>query len=84
MVLTKRALVAALALVPLGRPRPARSQDMRRYRCAADDCAPYVYHPRFGDQSQGIPPGTAFEDLPDDWYCPLCGAGKSEFRPVPA
>jgi rubredoxin len=34
------------------------------------------------DDVGGIAPGTAFEDLPDDWVCPLCGAGKDMFEPV--
>lgn len=39
----------------------------------------YRYDPHDGDSSADIPPGTRFEDLPDDWVCPICGAGKSEF-----
>ena len=39
----------------------------------------YVYDPEQGDETQGIPPGTAFADLPDDWICPICAAAKSEF-----
>ena len=41
-------------------------------------CA-YVYDPEVGDEAQGIPPGTPFEDLPDDWECPVCAAAKSAF-----
>lgn len=41
-------------------------------------CA-YEYDPALGDEAQGIPPGTAFEDLPDDWLCPICAAAKSAF-----
>ncbi|OFW61093.1 MAG: rubredoxin [Actinobacteria bacterium RBG_16_64_13] len=40
----------------------------------------YIYDPAKGDPSQGIAPGTAFEDLPDDWTCPDCGADKDEFE----
>lgn len=40
----------------------------------------YVYDPDVGDPSQDVPPGTAFEDLPDDWTCPDCGAEKSDFE----
>ena len=40
----------------------------------------YVYDPSEGDSDGGIAPGTAFEDLPDDWVCPVCGAGKDEFK----
>jgi len=39
----------------------------------------YVYDPQEGDQLDGIPPGTAFEDLPDSWTCPVCGASKDNF-----
>ncbi|MCR5517512.1 MAG: rubredoxin [Lachnospiraceae bacterium] len=40
----------------------------------------YVYDPAVGDEKQGIPAGTAFEDLPDDWYCPRCKKGKDKFN----
>jgi len=42
----------------------------------------YVYDPAEGDPDGGIAPGTAFEDIPDDWVCPVCGAGKDEFEPL--
>lgn len=41
----------------------------------------YVYDPAEGDPDNGIQPGTAFEDIPDDWVCPTCGVGKDEFKP---
>lgn len=41
-------------------------------------CA-YEYDPMVGDEAAGIPPGTPFEDLPDDWVCPICAAAKSAF-----
>lgn len=40
-----------------------------------------IYDPLEGDPEGGIPPGTAFEDIPDGWVCPVCGAAKSEFEP---
>ena len=40
----------------------------------------YVYDPAKGDPDNGIAAGTKFEDLPDDWVCPECGAEKSEFE----
>ena len=49
---------------------------MKSYICEL--CA-YEYDPAVGDPDNGIEPGTAFEDLPDDWVCPVCGAGKDEF-----
>ncbi|MHA1372201.1 MAG: rubredoxin [Promethearchaeota archaeon] len=40
----------------------------------------YEYNPEKGDPDNGIKPGTIFEDLPDDWVCPICGAGKDVFE----
>jgi len=54
---------------------------MRKYRCTVCD---YIYDPEVGDPDGGIDPGTAFEEIPDDWVCPLCGVGKEDFEPVPA
>lgn len=47
-------------------------------------CVPcgYVYDPADGDPNNGIDPGTAFEDLPDDWVCPVCGVDKTFFEPT--
>jgi len=42
----------------------------------------YVYDPEVGDSQGGIPPGTPFEDLPDDWHCPSCGTSKDNFSPA--
>ena len=44
-------------------------------------CA-YEYDPEVGDPDGGIEPGTPFEDLPDTWACPICGAGKDHFEPM--
>jgi rubredoxin len=52
---------------------------VKKYECTA--CG-YIYDPEKGDEDSGIAPGTAFEDLPDDWVCPLCGVGKDMFEPV--
>ncbi len=52
---------------------------MKKYKCIA--CG-YIYDPAAGDVENNIEPGTAFEDLPDDWTCPDCGVGKDEFEPV--
>ncbi len=41
----------------------------------------FIYDPAEGDPDGGIPPGTAFEDIPDDWMCPVCGARKRDFSP---
>ena len=50
---------------------------MDKYECLL--CG-YVYDPKIGDADTGIDPGVAFEDLPEDWVCPLCGAGKDQFK----
>ena len=42
----------------------------------------YVYNQAAGDSEGGIAPGTPFDKLPDDWVCPVCGVGKSEFNAV--
>ena len=52
---------------------------MNKWRCIPCD---YIYDPAEGDPESGIAPGTAFEDLPDDWECPICGVGKDEFEKV--
>ncbi len=40
----------------------------------------FIYDPAEGDPDGGIPPGTAFEDIPNDWFCPVCGARKRDFE----
>ncbi|RKY07029.1 MAG: rubredoxin [Planctomycetota bacterium] len=54
---------------------------MAKYKCVL--CS-WIYDPAIGDPDSGIEPGTAFEDIPDDWACPECGAGKDDFEPVEA
>ena len=49
---------------------------MKKYVC---DVCSYEYDPVAGDPENGIAPGTAFEDLPEDWVCPVCGVGKGDF-----
>jgi len=51
---------------------------MKKYVCTV--CG-YVYDPAEGDSDAGIEAGTAFENLPEDWVCPVCGAGKADFEP---
>ena len=50
---------------------------MAKYRCTG--CG-WVYDPELGDSDGGIKPGTPFEEIPDDWVCPVCGAAKSDFE----
>ncbi len=53
-------------------------KDMRNYVCIT--CG-WIYNPAEGDPENGVPPGTPFSDLPDDWTCPACGVGKEYFEP---
>jgi len=50
---------------------------MDKYVC---EVCGYVYDPKKGDPDNGVALGTEFEDLPDDWVCPICGAGKDAFH----
>lgn len=52
---------------------------MQEWQCLA--CS-YIYDPAVGDPDSGIPPGTPFEAIPDDWVCPECGAGKDMFEEI--
>jgi rubredoxin len=52
---------------------------MDKWRCIPCD---YIYDPSEGDPENGIPAGTAFEDLPEDWTCPICGVSKDEFEKI--
>ena len=52
---------------------------MDKYVC---ELCGYVYDPTVGDPDNGIAPGTEFDELPEDWVCPLCGATKEDFEKV--
>ena len=52
---------------------------MDKYICTVCD---WVYDPEIGDPEHGIAPGTKFEDIPDDWVCPLCAVGKEDFEKI--
>ena len=54
-------------------------KELDKYRCLV--CG-YIYDPEKGDPNSGIEPKTRFEELPEDWVCPLCGATKGEFEKV--
>lgn len=51
------------------------------YRCPTATCG-YIYDPKVGDKKGKIPPDTKFEDLPEDWKCPICKTAKSRFEKV--
>jgi flavin reductase (DIM6/NTAB) family NADH-FMN oxidoreductase RutF/rubredoxin len=53
------------------------TSQMAKYQCTV--CG-YVYDPELGDPDSGIKPGTPFEEIPDDWVCPVCGVSKSDFE----
>ncbi len=52
---------------------------MKKWECTV--CG-YIYDPEKGDPDNGVAPGTPFEELPDGWQCPECGADKDMFEPV--
>lgn len=56
-----------------------RGNKMDKYQCGP--CG-YIYDPEVGDPDSGIAPGTAFEDIPDDWTCPVCGVSKDMFEKI--
>jgi rubredoxin len=57
---------------------PMSTETVQQWIC--ESCG-FIYDPAEGDPDGGIPPGTAFDDIPDDWYCPVCGARKADFSP---
>ena len=48
-----------------------------KYVC---DICGYVYDPELGDPDNGVSPGTPWEEVPEDWVCPVCGVGKDQFE----
>nr|WP_051373243.1 rubredoxin [Spiribacter curvatus] len=55
------------------------ASDYRQYICLV--CG-YIYDEANGDPDGGLPPGTRYEDIPDDWVCPDCGVSKADFVPI--
>lgn len=55
----------------------SEKSDTQSYECV--ECK-YIYNPKFGNEKAGIKAGTPFEELPDDWVCPVCGEGKDVFQ----
>ncbi|MCG8512113.1 MAG: rubredoxin [Rhodospirillales bacterium] len=71
----------ALASTTAGEKKVRR---LRKWLCTNQDCEPYVYDPSLGDENYNdpdnpIPPGVAFDELPKDWVCPVCGHPRSVF-----
>jgi rubredoxin len=67
-------------------PSPARRVSsqfggrLRRVKWMCESCG-FIYDPEEGDPDGGIPPGTPFEEIPETWFCPVCGARKRDFSP---
>ena len=57
----------------------AKLGDIKKYKCKVCND---IYDPEKGDSDTGTAPGKPFEKLPDDWVCPVCGAGKEEFKEI--
>ena len=60
-------------------PRKEVAPKVAKYECTV--CG-YIYDPELGDPDGGIKPGTPFEEIPDDWVCPVCGASKDQFKKI--
>jgi rubredoxin len=60
-------------------PHSDEEESMAKWECKV--CG-WVYDEETGDAESGAAPGTKFEDLPDDWVCPLCGAPKKDFEKI--
>lgn len=80
------ARLAAVAGLLTGAARGARAES-GRWLCTYNECEHYVYDPHHGDPVNiagdgPIPPGIAFDDLPEGWRCPVCGSPKAWFEPT--
>jgi rubredoxin len=74
----KSAVPTALpAAVPSGDTKMTEATE-QKYICTS--CG-FIYEPAEGDPDGGIPPETPFADIPEDWFCPVCGARKRDFEP---
>ncbi len=62
---------------PAAKPAPKPAAKLARWQCSV--CG-WIYDPKDGDPDNGVKPGTAFEDIPDSWVCPVCGAPKDQFN----
>ena len=58
----------------------SETQTKTAQRWICESCG-FIYDPADGDPDGGIPPGTPFEEIPDTWFCPVCGARKRDFAP---
>jgi rubredoxin len=60
--------------------RPVSTETQTKQLWVCTSCG-FIYDPDDGDPDGGIPPGTPFDEIPDDWFCPVCGARKADFEP---
>jgi flavin reductase (DIM6/NTAB) family NADH-FMN oxidoreductase RutF/rubredoxin len=74
---TPKAAATYVEETEVAEKRKEAAPKMAKYKCTV--CG-YIYDPEKGDPDGGIEPGTAFEDIPDDWVCPVCGAAKDQFE----
>jgi flavin reductase (DIM6/NTAB) family NADH-FMN oxidoreductase RutF/rubredoxin len=75
----KRGVTPSSAPTFLRTETEQEGRKMDKYRCTI--CG-YIYDPEKGDPDSGVKPGTPFEELPDNWVCPICGAAKDQFEKV--
>ncbi len=73
---TPHSAAAGYTFVPTNLEHPANMSDFRKYECVI--CG-FIYDEAEGLPDDGIPAGTRWEDIPDDWECPDCGIGKADF-----
>jgi len=69
----------AMADEPVESKVAVQSKDLSRWRCTI--CG-FIYDPIKGDPDYGIKPGRPFEELPEDWRCPVCNATKNDFEKI--
>jgi flavin reductase (DIM6/NTAB) family NADH-FMN oxidoreductase RutF/rubredoxin len=74
----KRGTTPKTAPIYIGERKEAIPK-VTKYQCTV--CG-YIYDPALGDSDGGIKPGTPFEEIPDDWVCPVCGASKDQFKKI--
>jgi len=83
-MLRGRAIAQARATDPAGAgaegPEGRAETTLPRVKYMCSSCG-FIYDPDEGDPDGGIPPGTQFEEIPDTWFCPVCGARKQDFEP---
>jgi rubredoxin len=74
---------ATISRQPDGRGTARKTGPQLTFRAVKYMCSScgFIYDPEVGDPDGGIPPGTPFEQIPDTWFCPVCGARKQDFEP---